>query len=117
MNEEYLAIEAIGACTGWLGALVFVIVGLTVVRKAHATAGYLVAAAGGLKIVVNCCAAFPTVYSQAGGPPLLEISQASVVLTLFLRLAVYALIGGAAIVMAKRAVAKPVAEGSSSWSG
>ena len=54
------------ACTGWLGALVWIAVGFLVLGKAHKQAGMLVGGAGVLKILSNCCMLVPGVLMQAG---------------------------------------------------
>ena len=54
-----MALSSLGGCIGWLTAIVFLVVGLVPVRKAHATSGYLIAAGGLLRWGFFCCQSLP----------------------------------------------------------
>lgn len=61
-----LAMALANACTGWLGALVWLAVGFLVLGRVHKQAGMLVGGAGVLKILAGCCMLVPDVMMRAG---------------------------------------------------
>ncbi len=100
--EGTLALAGLDACTGWLGGLVFVVVGLFFLRKAHGAAGMLVGAAGGLKLILNCCAFWPELYLRFGGydDTVIEMMGANAAFAQLMRLGVFALLAAGAALAA-----------------
>ena len=106
VGNEWLAIEAVSACTGWIGALVLLLVGLLAVRPVSSRAGFLLAGAGGAKLLLNCCVLGPSLYQETAGgtpPEAYEITSGCGVV---LGLAVWGLIAAAAAVLAKDVLAR-----------
>lgn len=64
--DSYLAITFLDACMGWFGALVLVVVGGLVVMKADKGAGLVLAGAGAVKLLLNCCLLAPEAAMQFG---------------------------------------------------
>lgn len=90
------------ACTGWLGALVWVAVGFFVLGRAHRMAGMLVGGAGLLKLVANCCMVVPGLMFQAGMWEMAEsLGALPGALAGFMRSLVFALIIAGFVVGAK----------------
>lgn len=111
VSETFTAIAGLDACLGWLLGLALIVVGFAVVAKAHRTAGFVVAAAGGVKLLVNCCAVWPQIYQQVEGydSDMATLFEVSVWVALLLRVLSYGLlIAGAAMaakaILARRAV-------------
>ncbi len=58
--DTFLAIGLIDGCIGWLGALALIVIGFVVGRQGDAGAGFAVAGAGAIKLLLNCCAMAPS---------------------------------------------------------
>ena len=61
-----LILGVLDGCGGWIAGLTLIFVGLINVRKAHATAGYLVGGAGALQLLASCCYSVPVMLVEAG---------------------------------------------------
>lgn len=107
-RDTFMALTGLDACVGWLGGLLLLGVGLVAVRKQHATGGLLLGAAGAAKLLLNCCAVWPTALIEAGEPPpggtVMHLNTAALLL---LRFAVYGL-AIAGVAMAARELGRRV---------
>lgn len=64
-SDIHMALSSLEGCIGWLTAVVFLVVGLVPVRKAHATSGFLIAGGGALRWLFFCCQSLPMTLYQA----------------------------------------------------
>lgn len=113
MSNTFTALAGLDACLGWLLALGLIVVGFAVVAKAHRTAGFVVAAAGGLKLLVNCCAFWPDVYQQVEGydPDMATLFSVSFWVALLLGVLSYGLLIAGAAMAAKAIIERRAAGG------
>ena len=84
-----------------------IVVGLTSVRKAHPTSGFVVAGAGAIALLGSCCSNIPGILMRQGigGSAIYEMSDVFTALNLLVTLATYgAIIGG--MVMLANAIQK-----------
>jgi len=66
MDQDTIMAMTLGnACTGWLGGFVLLAVGLFLLGKVHKPAGWLMAGAGAIKLLANCCMVLPGIMFQA----------------------------------------------------
>jgi hypothetical protein len=65
--EELMVIGGIDMCAGWLGALLFIVVGFVSVRGADKKAGLAVGGSGALLLLTGCCAYWGSFYMEAVG--------------------------------------------------
>jgi len=107
VGDEFLILQGIDACTGWIGGLVLLVVGFVAVRAASSRAGLLLAGAGGAKLLLNCCAIAPSLYFQTVGysESAMTASEAVSAVSMLLWLVVYGLVIAAAVVLAKDVIA------------
>jgi hypothetical protein len=106
VGDEFLILQGIDACTGWIGGLVLLVVGFVAVRAASSRAGLLLAGAGGAKLLLNCCA-IASLYFQTVGysESAMTASEAVSAVSMLLWLVVYGLVIAAAVVLAKDVIA------------
>lgn len=63
--DQFLALTFLDSCVGWLGGLTLIVVGLVAGRQAKdLPAGFIIAGAGALKILLNCCLLAPNLAYQ-----------------------------------------------------
>jgi hypothetical protein len=95
----------VGGCGNFIAAVTLIVVGLAVVKKAHATAAYLVAAAGAVLLLSGCCTQLPNTLAQANvTSALIEYYRLFNVIDLVGNLAFYGLVIGGAVVLAKHQI-------------
>ncbi|RLB51984.1 MAG: hypothetical protein DRJ42_15820 [Deltaproteobacteria bacterium] len=66
VDPSFVLVPLVDGCIGWLGALVLIVVGSAVVAKADKGAGFTLAGAGALKLLLNCCVVAPSMAMQFG---------------------------------------------------
>ncbi|MFK7988179.1 MAG: hypothetical protein AB8I08_19315 [Sandaracinaceae bacterium] len=65
MEDDMSGVEALvglDACAHWMVALLFILIGAVVVRKAHPTAGTLFTTGGVAHLLASCCNTLPQVW-------------------------------------------------------
>jgi hypothetical protein len=65
--DELMVINGIDMCAGWLGALLFILVGFISVRGADKKAGLIVGGSGALLLLTGCCAYWGSFYMESVG--------------------------------------------------
>jgi len=106
--DPSLAITFIDGCIGWLGGLTLIVVGGLVVRQADIGAGLVLAAAGGLKLLLNCCVLAPNLVYQFGSFDIdPSVFDTNLVLVQLQRLAFFGLLAAGLTRLGKAPEAKP----------
>ena len=91
--DQFLAVSLLDSCIGWLGALTLIVVGGLVGRTADTGAGLVIAAAGCLKLLLNCCVLTPNLAYQFSGYDLdPSLFEANLVFIQLQRLAFFGLL-------------------------